>query len=101
MKDIRPFGWVIIGINALIVVNFFYGISGEDDSTVIGLAFIFSLFISAIINIPLYIIYRITDKKKRQCPACGSKVPVGLTVCETCMFDFRKIAGGGSLESQD
>lgn len=101
MKDIRPFGWVIIGINALITINFFYGISGEENSTVIGLGFIFTLFILAIINIPLYIIYRITDKKKRQCPACGSKVPVGLTVCETCMFDFRKIAGGGPADAQD
>jgi hypothetical protein len=90
MKDIRPFGWVIISINALIIINFFYGISGVDDDTVIGLAFIFNLFLLAIINVPLYIIYRITDKKKRECPACGSKVPVGLTVCETCLHDFRK-----------
>lgn len=98
MKDIRPFGWVIIGINALIVFNFFYGIGSESDSTVVGIAFIFTLFILAIINIPLYIIYRVTDKKKRSCPACGSKVPVGLTVCEKCLYDFRKAASGETQE---
>ena len=94
MRDIRPFGWVIIGINALIVFNFFYGISGEDDSTVIGITFIFSLFISAIINIPLYIIYRVTDTKKRQCPACGVGVQKGKTICPSCNFDFGKAATG-------
>ena len=98
MKNIRPFGWVIIAINALIVINFFYGVGSESDSTVVGIAFIFTLFILAIINIPLYIIYRVTDKKKRSCPACGSNVPVGLTVCEKCLFDFRKAATGGSEE---
>lgn len=92
MRDIRPFGWVIIGVNALIVVNFFYGISGEDDSTVIGIAFVFSLFILAIINIPLYIIYRVTDTKKRQCPACGVGVKKGKTICPSCNFDFGKAA---------
>ena len=47
-----------------------------------------------VISIPLYIVYRITGKKGRVCPACGVKVPVGLTVCPKCLFDFRKIAGG-------
>jgi len=46
-----------------------------------------------VISIPLYIIYRITAKKGRVCPACGVNVPVGLTVCQKCLFDFRKMAG--------
>lgn len=91
MKNIRIFGWVIIAINVYIIFNFLLGVSGEDDATVTGLSFIFLMFILAVINIPLYVIYRITDKKKRDCPACGSKVPVGLTVCENCLFDFRKL----------
>ena len=30
---------------------------------------------------------------RRVCPACGVNVPVGLTVCQKCLFDFRKMAG--------
>ena len=96
MREIRPLGWVIIVINVLFIFNFFYGINGESDSTVVGITFMLTLFLMAIINIPLYIIYRVTDKKKRACPACGSRVPVGLTVCEKCLFDFRKMASGES-----
>ena len=32
----------------------------------------------------------------RTCPACGVKVPVGLTVCQKCLFDFRKQAGASN-----
>ena len=95
MKNIRPFGWVIIAINLFFVFNFFSSVDPNDSSTVTGFSFIFSCFVLVIIDIPLYIIYRITAKKGRECPACGSKVPVGLTVCEKCLYDFRKQATGG------
>lgn len=95
MKNIRPFGWVIIALNLFFVFNFFSSIDPNESSTVTGLSFIFTFFVLVIIDIPLYIIYRITAKKGRECPACGSKVPVGLTVCEKCLYDFRKQATGG------
>jgi hypothetical protein len=95
MKNIRPFGWVIIAINIFFVFNFFSSVDPNDSSTVTGLSFIFTFIVLVIIDIPLYIIYRITAKKGRECPACGSKVPVGLTVCEKCLYDFRKQATGG------
>jgi hypothetical protein len=98
MKNIRPFGWVIIAINVLYLFSMIRTAGAESDPTVAGMAFIFSLFFLAIINIILYILYRITATKKRTCPACGSKVPVGLTVCEKCLFDFRKAATGGTQE---
>lgn len=96
MKNIRPFGWVIIAINLFFVFNFFSSVDSNNSSTVTGLSFIFTFFVLVIIDIPLYILYRITAKKGRECPACGSKVPVGLTVCEKCLYDFRKQASGGS-----
>ena len=58
------------------------------------IGFFFTLFLMTVISIPLHIIYRVTGKKGRVCPACGVNVPVGLTVCPKCLFDFRKIAGG-------
>ena len=30
---------------------------------------------------------------KWKCPACGVKVPVGVTLCQKCSFDFKKQAG--------
>ena len=85
--------WVIIIVNAFLLINFFTSVDQNDSETVTGFAFIFTLFFMAIINIPLYIIYMVTGSKGRTCPACGVKVPVGLTVCQKCLFDFRKQAG--------
>jgi len=96
MKNIIPMGWVIIVVNALLLINYFTSVDPNDSDTVNGIGFIFTIFLMAIINVPLYIIYRVTGSKARTCPACGVKVPVGLTVCQKCLFDFRKQAGASS-----
>jgi len=93
MNNIRPFGWVIIGINVFLLINFFSTVDNNSSDLTVGIGFMFTLFLMTVISIPLYIIYRITGKKGRVCPACGVKVPVGLTVCPKCLFDFRKMAG--------
>ena len=98
MRDIRPFGWVIIAINAYILISFFAGYDVEGDDTANGLAIMFILFFLAILNTFLYVLYRVTGTKKRECPACGKNVKKGLTVCPSCNFDFVKAAGG---ETQD
>ena len=94
MNNIRPFGWVIIGINVLLLINFFTAIDENMSDLSLVVGFFFTLFLMTVISIPLYIIYRVTGKKGRVCPACGVNVPVGRTVCPKCLFDFRKIAGG-------
>jgi|LakMenE01Jun11ns_1017448.scaffolds.fasta_scaffold9867296_2 hypothetical protein len=94
MKNIRPFGWVIIILNALFFVSFLSGIDESDSDTVIGLGFMFLIFWLAVMNVFLYVLYRITGGKKRVCPACGSKVKVGITNCNKCGFDFMKAASG-------
>lgn len=98
MKNLRPFAWVIIAINAYLLYGFLSGIvsmskDGSSD-TGIGIYFFLSVFVWALINVPLYVIYRITGGKKRDCPACGMGVKKGLTVCSSCNFDFAKAAGG-------
>jgi len=40
----------------------------------------------------LYVLYRVTGTKKRECPACGQNVKKGLTVCPSCSYDFFKNA---------
>ena len=93
MKNVRPFGWVIIGINVLLLLNFFTSLDRNTSDIALIVGLLFTLFLMTVISVPLYIIYRITVKKGRVCPACGVSVPIGLTVCQKCLFDFRKIAG--------
>ena len=90
-------GWVIIIFNAYYLYAFSKGIvdisaDGGGDVAV-GIYAFFSLIVWAVLNIILYVLFRVTSKKKRECPACGVKVPVGLTVCQKCQFDFKKQAG--------
>ena len=94
MKNIRPFAWVIILLNVIFFVSFLSGIEESDSDTVIGLGFMFLIFWLAVMNTFLYVLYRITGGKKRECPACGSRVKVGIINCSKCGFDFMKAASG-------
>ncbi len=96
MKDIRPFGWVIIAINAYILISFFSGYDVNGDDTANGIAIMVIFFFLAILNTFLYVLYRVTGTKKRSCPACGQTVKKGLTVCPLCNFDFMKAATGST-----
>jgi hypothetical protein len=53
-----------------------------------------SLIVWAVVNVVLYVLYRVTGGKKRECPVCGQNVKKGLTVCPSCEFDFMKAAKG-------
>ena len=94
MKNIRPFGWVIIALNVYFLYAFFSGVDGTESDTALGLGFMFLMFWLALMNVVLYVIYRVTGGKKRDCPACGMGVKKGLTVCPSCNHDFMKAAGG-------
>lgn len=94
MKNLRPFAWVIIVLNAYFFISFFMGVDGSESDTVVGLGFMVLIFWLAIMNTFLYVLYRITGGKKRDCPACGMGVKKGLTVCPSCSYDFMKAAGG-------
>jgi hypothetical protein len=100
MKNIRPFGWVIIALNAYFFISFFMNVdtSSTADSTATGLGFMFLIFWLAILNTFLYVLYRITGGKQRDCPACGVGVKKGLTICPSCNYDFMKAAGGEPQE---
>ena len=98
MRNIRLFGWIIIGIN----VYFLYALSkgvydigydGGGDAAV-GIYVFVSLIVWAVINVVLYVLYRVTGGKRRECPACGHNVKKGLTICPSCNFDFLKAARG-------
>jgi hypothetical protein len=95
MRRIRPFGWVIIAFNIYYLVQFSIDVSELSDSAVSAGVYIFlSLIFWTLLNVILYVIYRVTAKNKRRCPACDSPVKTGLTVCPKCSFDFMKSAAG-------
>jgi len=98
MKNLRPFAWVIIIINAYFVISFFWTYDINADDTANGIGIMVLIFWLAIMNTFLYVLYRITGTKKRECPACGQNVKKGLTVCPSCDFDFMKAARGTQAE---
>ena len=71
---------------------------GTDDAAVGAFGFIIFiipfLLIMGLVNITLYVIFRVSRSKEkvRSCPACGSKVKVGITLCAKCAFDFFRSA---------
>jgi hypothetical protein len=98
MKNLRPFAWVIIFINAYFIISFFWTYDINADDTANGIGIMVLIFWLAIMNTFLYVLYRITGTKKRECPACGQNVKKGLTVCPSCDFDFKKAARGRQAE---
>jgi hypothetical protein len=61
---LRPFAWVIIAINAYFIVSFFMDYDPNGDSTANGIGIMVLLFWLAIINVVLYVFYRITGSRK-------------------------------------
>jgi multiple sugar transport system permease protein/raffinose/stachyose/melibiose transport system permease protein len=75
------------------------GIDDSDTDVELGLRFMVTFFVLAIINISLYVLFRITGGHKRDCPACGVGVKKGLTVCPSCSYDFINAKGGEPQEN--
>ena len=98
MNRIRIFGWVIIAFNVWYLFQMAKNASelaGDDLAT--GAYLILAVLFWALLNVILYVLYRVTSKGRgRECPACGSKVKVGVTSCMKCGFDFMKAASGSS-----
>jgi hypothetical protein len=69
---LRPFAWVIIAINAYFVVSFFMDYDPNGDSTANGIGIMVLFFWLAIVNVVLYVFYRITAGRKS-----GAEVTLG------------------------
>ena len=107
MRKLRPLSWVIIFINALFlwwviagvgsVAESCTGMTGDDltaceAGTAIGagIGAVMILFLWMVVDVILLVIFLVTKKKARECPACGRKVKVGLTECSSCGHNFVK-----------
>jgi len=108
MRKLRPLSWVIIVINILFAIWLFGGVGSAvsdsctgmtgDDLTACqagsaigaGIGGFIIMVLWVMVDIILLVIFLVTKKKGRECPACGRKVKVGLTKCEKCGHDFVK-----------
>ncbi len=99
----RPLTVVIIIFNVLMLIWLVAGVGSAGQScqsetyveacqtgAAIGGAAI--VFLWALGDIILGVIWLVTRKPQRTCPVCGSNLAVGLTVCPTCGHDFRTAA---------
>jgi hypothetical protein len=110
MPSWRPLTWVILVVQVLFVVWLITGINaashtscsnaaysdackaGEAIGTGIGIGPI--VFFWALVDVILGVIWLVTNKSKRTCPACGRNVKKGLLACTGCGFDFAAAARG-------
>jgi hypothetical protein len=103
----RPMTWVIFVWCALIVVWAIAGGSSASNQCAqsayqnacnagagIGVALI--LFIGFIGFVFLSLIWFMTGRGRRDCPACGRGVKRGKTVCPACGHDFAASARAGA-----
>lgn len=65
---LRPFAWFIIVANAYFIISFFSGYNVEGDPTANGLGIMVLIFWLAIMNTFLYVLFRITARRRNDAP---------------------------------
>lgn len=101
----RPFTWIIVVINVLFLAWVISaggaaagnceGLTGADlDACQVGtgigatLGIGVIIFFWALIDVILGVVWLVTRSGRRACPACGTDVKKGRTVCRKCGYDF-------------
>lgn len=109
MPSWRPLTWVILAVQVLFIIWIVAGANSASDScstdeysdacragqaigTAIGIGLV--IFLWALVDVILGVVWLVTNKSKRTCPACGRNVKKGLLVCTSCGFDFAAAARG-------
>jgi len=97
----RPMTWVIVVVDVLFAIWIVSALANNscsdatyknacDTGTAIGVGII--LFLAAVVNAILGVLWMVTRKTKRTCPVCGTEVAVGLVTCGACGHDYRQAA---------
>lgn len=109
MRNWRKFTWFILALQILFIVWIVSGVSEASNScdgevgdmlaaceagvavgAGIGVGII--IFLWAFVDIILGVIWLITNRGQRDCPACGRAVKKGRTTCSKCGYDFAATA---------
>ena len=87
--------WIIAGVGAATSENC-EGLSGEDLSlcegaTAVGagIGAFMIIVLWVLVDIIMLVLWLVTRKKQRLCPACGATAKTGVTVCQKCNHDFK------------
>lgn len=110
LRHWRPFTWVLIVFNALMLIWLVGGLSSVSNNCAdevgdaleackagtaigagLGVAAIIAIWV--VVGFVLGMIWLATGRSQRHCPSCGNRVKKGLTVCLICKHDFRQAAG--------
>jgi hypothetical protein len=117
MPKWRPFTWIILAVNVLFLVWLITGVGGaadqaEDCTALVGnakdlceagnagtavgagIGAAIILFLWALVDVILGILWLVTRPKRRPCPVCGTEVKQGVVVCPKCSHDFRSASQG-------
>lgn len=109
MRNWRILTWIILAFNVLMLLWLVFGVGGaaedancaaETDEALrdaceagtaigAGVGAILIIFLWALGDIILGVIWLITNRSKRSCPVCGNNVKKGEMVCKKCGYDFR------------
>ena len=109
MPSWRPLTWVILAVQVLFIIWLVTGFNAASDSgncstsdysdacqagqTIgTGIAIGIIIFLWALVDVILGVIWLVTNKTKRTCPACGHNVKKGLVACNGCGYDFAAAA---------
>ena len=65
MKKIRPLAWFIIILNIFLLYRLFSQLKTDDDMYFQAGAFMGYMFLAGFLNVVLYIIFRITEKRNK------------------------------------
>lgn len=107
----RKMTWFIVIVNALFLVWIITGVASVADEckglsgdeleiceagTAIGagIGVTVILVLWVIVDLILGVLWLVTRSTGRTCPACGSNVKKGATVCSKCGHDFARAAQG-------
>lgn len=91
MKKIRPFGWVIIVVNLYFVINFFSDYDVDGDPTANGIGIMVLVLWLAILNVVLYVLYRVTSRQKASTP----------TTLESKLKEIEKLKSEGLITADE
>jgi hypothetical protein len=108
----RVFTWVILVINVLFLIWVIAGgvsaskncngltgseLQGCQAGTAVGASIGIGIiiFLWALVDVILGVLWLVTKPRRRTCPACGNEVKRGLTRCPNCGFDFAAAAAQG------
>ena len=79
-------GWVILAV----LIGWWASQWGRGAGRWFLLAVIFSPLVAGIALLVVGV-----SNPKRPCPVCGTAVPIGVTVCASCGYDYVVAAKGG------